>query len=196
MNNLTGTDFCRVRVAGFILNEPTLEVEDERYRLYSFDIEAARFSGKSDIINVVIKEESVEFVKVDDEVVIEGTLRTYKCGDNGSRTKLLAYEISRFKGTGNDVNTVDIEGTIISTRCTNNKKGAAVCEARIEVVGNYGKMSRITVVSWGSSAEAVEHAGIGKRLWATGRLQTRKYKNDLPDNRSTVEVAARSIEIA
>lgn len=187
-------DLCNVRVSGVIDREVTKSFSVDVYSMYIAELKMERHSGEEDLIKLNIKEDSVSAVNslIGKEVVIDGELRTYKRADGGSETCLLVHGIVESE---EKVNYAKIIGTPVKLRATKNRKGIKICEARVEIKGKYNKMSRVTVVGWGSQAEKMANMKENEKLMVEGRVQSRQMVGGQNSDNKTVEVTVKSLDI-
>ena len=186
------TEFCCVKLSGVVTKDVVNVEKNEKYSIYRTEIEFDRLSGKKDKAIVHIKESSIAGIKKGDTIIVDGTLRTYKTEDGKSQTVVLAYNI----GTdydGDNTNTTELVGRLYNTRMTSSN-GVTVCEARVEVVTNYSKMSRITIVAWGITAEKLDSLEKNTLIRVTGRVQSRHMVGSVGEA-EVVEVAIKTLNV-
>ena len=190
MNEIT--EFCTVKISGTVTNDIYTVVKNKDYIMHATGIQFSRLSDKTDRAVVHIKDASAKAVKAAENVVIDGTLRTYKTESGKSQTVVLAYNIDT-DYNGQSVNSVELIGRIYSVRMTTSN-GVKVCEARVEVVANYSKMSRITVVGWGVTADKLASLEKDTVVKVNGRLQSRSMKDAINETEN-LEVAVTALTV-
>lgn len=186
-------EYCYVKLSGVVTKEVTEVVNSDNYSIYGTELEFERLSNKIDKAILNIKGNTASDITVGGTICVDGTLRTYKTANGKSRTVVLVYNIDKDYSDKN-VNSVDLQGRLHSIRMTKNSSGVDVCEARIEVVSGYSKMSRITAVGWGVTASKLSEMESGTRLKITGRLQSRCMR-DSDDSVEALEIAIKTLDI-
>lgn len=190
--NCLDRDRCNVKVRGLLMTTPKMLVDRANYTIYEAKLRVTRLSGAYDDIDMNIKKEIVESVEelVGEDVIVDGTLRTYKCADGSSKTNLLVYSIHEVPESAEEhINEVELHGKIVSLRNTKSKDGTDICEARIEIKGRYNKMSRVTAVGWGGVASRLQDIGVGGTVFAEGRVQSHEMLMQNDGKKSALEVA-------
>ena len=190
-------EHANVRISGTISADTSKVVDDVKYRVYRSELQFKRLSDKMDGAVLNIKGDAYRNIQKGKKVCIDGSLRTYKQPGGGSQTVILVFNIEDYSQSQEDCNSVDISGRIVNSRMTNNGENVHVCEARIEVLGKYNKMSRITIVGWGMIADKLNSLGVGTEINCEGRLQSRVLRDcDCDETNEILEVAVKKLKVA
>lgn len=187
-------EYCNVKIAGTISGDASKIVNSNDYSIFKSELRFTRLSGKVDRATLNIKGENCKLVKDGNKVYIDGTLRTYKCADGKSQTVVLVYNMLSCSDDKENENNVELVGSIVNTRLALNSNKTSVCEARVEVKSGYNKMSRLTVVGWGITAEKLAELVPGTYIKIDGRLQSRVMHDDTNRN-ELLEIAIKKLEV-
>jgi len=157
--------------------------------LYRINIITTRYSGRQDIVPVVIPERLWNHNRLSNgqDIKIIGQYRTNK---HDSYVLALIVDEDDLLSFGADVNSIYLKGTIINRpRVTVSYTGKKFAIVKLKVDRNIKMYENCRCIAWNDIAEIVSKSGIGTNIWLEGRLQSRTFINDSKPNRTIREVS-------
>ncbi len=176
----------KIELAGVLAGDAVLShsVFDEKF--YSASLEIHRLSEKSDLIPITIHEKifAQSALHAGDRIHFEGQLRSYNyymkiddLGENKKSRLVVTAFCKNLLPYSEDINSITLEGYICKTpvyRVT--PFGKQITDVLVAVNRNYGKSDYIPVIFWGENARLASRLDVGKKIFVSGRLQSRNYE--------------------
>ena len=195
----------RVKLAGKITGEPVVTHEIEGEKFWEFLLEIKRLSGAKDILPVTVSEKLLETASIDLKqnqlIEIEGELRSYN-KLVGERSKLImstfAKEIRQVQEQNfSDENCIALTGFICKQPIYRTTPfNREICDAILAVNRKNFKSDYLPLISWGRNAKYLENLGIGTKICAEGRIQSRNYTkviDGISEERTAYEVSVQKL---
>ncbi len=174
-----------------------LEFSHEMYGegFYMFKLEVSRLSDVSDVLNVTISERLLAGMdlKVGDDVLVEGQLRSYNKFVDGANRLILTvfarnidYCIERSKNP----NEIFLNGYICKEPVYRTTPfGREIADLLLAVNRPYNKSDYIPNISWGRNARFCKTLKVGDNIRVWGRLQSREYQKRISEDNVITKVA-------
>lgn len=174
-----------------------LEFSHEMYGegFYMFRLEVSRLSDVSDVLNVTISERLLAGMdlKVGDDVLVEGQLRSYNKFVDGANRLILTvfarnidYCIERSKNP----NEIFLNGYICKEPVYRTTPfGREIADLLLAVNRPYNKSDYIPNISWGRNARFCKTLKVGDNIRVWGRLQSREYQKRISEDDVITKVA-------
>ncbi len=197
----------KAAVIGTIISGFTFSHEVMGEGFYVADLEVGRFSGKVDIIPLMVSDRllSVEEDCTGRTVEALGQFRSYNRHE-GPMTRLelflFAMEID-FMEKFTDytkTNQIFLDGYICKVPIYRKTPlGREIADILLAVNRSYGKSDYIPCVAWGRNARYAADLGVGTGVQFRGRIQSREYLKQLSDSewekRTAYEVSVSEIRV-
>ena len=131
------------RLCGVIAAAPTFSHSGRGESFYTFPLEAARLSGATDKINIIVRDELMENVELREaeKICVIGELRSFnnKSGE-GAKLVITVFAKELYLCDDDDLNEVRLIGTLCKTpnlRMT--PMGIVICVLRLAVRCRFGR---------------------------------------------------------
>lgn len=153
------------------------------YKIFTNYLLVERLSGTIDRIPIRIWETQFNNISKEvwkEKVNITGEIITF----NEKRHLYLYVSILNVTACGfsvQDENLVSLEGHICSSTYRETPFGRKITDVTLACNRNPKKTSYIPSLVWGQQAIALKNESIGSKIFATGRLQSRKYLKKYED---------------
>lgn len=190
----------KVTVVGKVGSE--LEYSHELYGegFYILYLEVPRLSEHTDVLPVTISERLLlgTDLKIGDDIMIEGQLRSYNRYNNGNN-KLILTIFARDLYIPNEdeiadlykrPNEIFLDGYICkepSYRTT--PFGREITDLLVAVNRAYNKSDYIPCIAWGRNARFCEKLRVGDHIRVWGRVQSREYQKRISEDEVVKKVA-------
>ena len=174
----------RVTLRGQVAEEPYLSHINHAESFYKFTLSVPRLSGQTDELTVVtprILLEQTAFA-VGDTVRVTGQLRSFnnKSGE-GRRLVISVFAQTLEKSDGEAENCIQLSGVICKPPILRRTPlGRDICDIILAVNRRYGRADYLPCIAWGAVAQQTASMGVGRRLTAEGRVQSRIYTKATP----------------
>lgn len=192
-NNTDNISNNQVFLSGRIVGEPTYShtMFDEKF--YEFKLAVKRTSGTEDILPICVSDYLLNGCLGDDDYIsIKGQFRSYnKVVDDKNKLMLtiFAQDILTIDDKANP-NVAEFTGYICKTPIYRKTPlDREICDLMIAVNRNYNKSDYIPCIVWGRNAKFASHLNVGEQVKITGRIQSREYQKNLPDNTVITKIA-------
>lgn len=195
MNEQTNSIFLQ----GEVITEPEVSYIREDETFYELKLKVSRYSGKSDIVNVILPERVYERVAGEKYITVSGEIRTRNYKDENEKTHLVIYVFAK-DGYLNKDNVSENDVTLSGYICKKpifrtTPKNREICDLLIAVNRPSGKRSDyIPSIVWGRDAAFAGEMNIGDNITVTGRLQSREY-NKVKEDGTVEERLAHELSI-
>ena len=177
------------------------EIYGEKF--YIFDLAVPRLSGNADIIPITVSERllSINELKIDSKIIVEGQFRSYNSYENERNRLVLTVFAKDIKFVENQEEEIEVSKDVISNEVTLNgyicKKpiyrqtpfGREISDLLLEVNRAYNKSDYIPCIAWGRNARFCENIPVGTEVKIVGRVQSRTYEKKYDDGRVETKVA-------
>ena len=167
------------RLCGVIAAAPTLSHSGRGESFYTFPLEAARLSGATDKINIIVRDELMENVELREaeKICVIGELRSFnnKSGE-GAKLVITVFAKELYLCDDDDLNEVRLIGTLCkkpNLRMT--PMGRDICDLMLAVNRRYGRSDYLPCITWGLKAREAAEWGTGTMVTLEGRIQSRNY---------------------
>ena len=187
------------------------EIYGEKF--YIFDLAVPRLSGNADIIPITVSERllSINELKIDSKITVEGQFRSYNSYEN-ERNKLVLTVFAKDIQFNEDQDTeIEVSKDVVSNEVTLNgyicKKpiyrqtpfGREISDLLLAVNRAYNKSDYIPCIAWGRNARFCQNIPVGTEVKIVGRVQSRsyekKYEDGTVETKVAYEVSVSSLEI-
>lgn len=151
--------------------------EVKGHKIFSNYLLVERLSGTVDRVPIRIWDSIFDCISKDvwaEKVNITGQIVTF----NENRHLYMYVSISEVTACSNfikDDNLVSLEGNICSSNYRITPFGRKICDIKLACNRRMKKTSYIPSIAWGKQAIILKDKPVGSRIYATGRLQSRKY---------------------
>ena len=167
------------RLCGVIAAAPTFSHSGRGESFYTFPLEAARLSGATDKINIIVRDELMENVELREaeKICVIGELRSFnnKSGE-GAKLVITVFAKELYLCDDDDLNEVHLIGTLCkkpNLRMT--PMGRDICDLMLAVNRRYGRSDYLPCITWGLKAREAAEWGTGTMVTLEGRIQSRNY---------------------
>ena len=187
------------------------EIYGEKF--YIFDLAVPRLSGNADIIPITVSERllSINELKIDSKIIVEGQFRSYNSYENERNRLVLTVFAKDIKFVENQEEEIEVSKDVISNEVTLNgyicKKpiyrqtpfGREISDLLLAVNRAYNKSDYIPCIAWGRNARFCENIPVGTEVKIIGRVQSRtyekKYEDGTVETKVAYEVSVSSLEV-
>ena len=177
------------------------EIYGEKF--YIFDLAVPRLSGNADIIPITVSERllSINELKIDSKVIVEGQFRSYNSYENERNKLVLTVFAKEIKFFEDQEAEIEVSKDVVSNEVTLNgyicKKpiyrqtpfGREISDLLLAVNRAYNKSDYIPCIAWGRNARFCENIPVGTEVKIVGRVQSRTYEKKYEDGRVETKVA-------
>ena len=181
----------------------------------TFPIEIERLSGKSDIINIITREETLSGIDIirGKRIYLTGEVRSFNNkGGTGSRLVITVFakeiEPSGSVNSGTcaltppyddaDHNFITLHGILCKPPTLRRTPlGRLICDILLAVNRRYGRSDYLPCIAWGRTAQELSSRDVGDSVCLLGRLQSRRYiktTDDGSEERTAYEVSVISLD--
>ena len=187
------------------------EIYGEKF--YIFDLAVPRLSGNADIIPITVSERllSINDLKIDAKITVEGQFRSYNSYENEKNKLVLTVFAKDIKFVEDQEAEIEVSKDVVSNEVILNgyicKKpiyrqtpfGREISDLLLAVNRAYNKSDYIPCIAWGRNARFCENIPVGTEVKVVGRVQSRTYEKKYEDGRvETIvayEVSVSSLEV-
>jgi len=185
----------RVYLVGKVVSEPIFSHEIYGEGFYDINLEVDRLSSQTDIIPITISERLFDEKQlvIGTELAVKGQFRSYnKMVDGKSKLMLTVFVRDVIEPLPNlhTSNVIELVGYICKEpiyRVTPFKR--EICDVLIAVNRAYNKSDYLPCIAWGRNARFISNENVGKKLYITGRIQSRQYEKKIDENNIEKRVA-------
>jgi len=185
----------RVYLVGKVVSEPIFSHEIYGEGFYDINLEVDRLSSQTDIIPITISERLFDEKQlvIGTELAVKGQFRSYnKMVDGKSKLMLTVFVRDVIEPLPNlhTSNVIELVGYICKEpiyRFTPFKR--EICDVLIAVNRAYNKSDYLPCIAWGRNARFISNENVGKKLYITGRIQSRQYEKKIDENNIEKRVA-------
>ena len=167
------------RLCGVIAAAPTVSHSGRGESFYTFPLEAARLSGATDKINIIVRDELMENVELREaeKICVIGELRSFnnKSGE-GAKLVITVFAKELYLCDDDDLNEVRLIGTLCkkpNLRMT--PMGRDICDLMLAVNRRYGRSDYLPCITWGLKAREAAEWDTGTMVTLEGRIHSRNY---------------------
>ena len=167
------------RLCAVIAAAPTFSHSGRGESFYTFPLEAARLSGATDKINIIVRDELMESIQLceAEKICVVGELRSFN-NKSGEGAKLVITVLAKelYLCDDDDLNEVHLIGTLCkkpNLRMT--PMGRDICDLMLAVNRRYGRSDYLPCITWGLKAREAAEWGTGTMVTLEGRIQSRNY---------------------
>ena len=190
-------------LVGKVTSEKRLSHEIYGEKFYIFDLAVPRLSGNADIIPITVSERllSINDLKIDSKITVEGQFRSYNSYENEKNRLVLTVFAKEIKFMENQEQEIEVSKDVVSNEVTLNgyicKKpiyrqtpfGREISDLLLAVNRAYNKSDYIPCIAWGRNARFCENILVGTEVKIVGRVQSRTYEKKYEDGRVETKVA-------
>lgn len=187
------------------------EIYGEKF--YIFDLAVPRLSGNADIIPITVSERllSINELKIDSKIIVEGQFRSYNSYENERNRLVLTVFAKDIKFAEDQETEIEVSKDVVSNEVTLNgyicKKpiyrqtpfGREISDLLLAVNRAYNKSDYIPCIAWGRNARFCENIPVGTEVKIVGRVQSRTYEKKHEDGtvetKVAYEVSVSSLEV-
>ena len=167
------------RLCGVIAAAPAFSHSGRGECFYTFPLEAARLSGATDKINIIVRDELMESIQLceAEKICVVGELRSFnnKSGE-GAKLVITVFAKELYLCDDDDLNEVHLIGTLCkkpNLRMT--PMGRDICDLMLAVNRRYGRSDYLPCITWGLKAREAAEWDTGTMVTLEGRIQSRNY---------------------
>ena len=190
-------------LVGKITSDKKFSHEIYGEKFYIFDLAVPRLSGNADIIPITVSERllSINELKIDSKIIVEGQFRSYNSYENERNRLVLTVFAKDIKFMENQEEEIEVSKDVVSNEVTLNgyicKKpiyrqtpfGREISDLLLAVNRAYNKSDYIPCIAWGRNARFCENIPVGTEVKIVGRVQSRTYEKKYDDGRVETKVA-------
>ena len=187
------------------------EIYGEKF--YIFDLAVPRLSGNADIIPITVSERllSINELKIDSKITVEGQFRSYNSYENERNKLVLTVFAKDIKFEENQESDIEVSKDVVSNEVILNgyicKKpiyrqtpfGREISDLLLAVNRAYNKSDYIPCIAWGRNARFCQNIPVGTEVKVVGRVQSRTYEKKHEDGtvetKVAYEVSVSSLEV-
>ena len=187
------------------------EIYGEKF--YIFDLAVPRLSGNADIIPITVSERllSINELKIDSKITVEGQFRSYNSFENERNKLVLTVFAKDIKFEENQESEIEVSKDVVSNEVILNgyicKKpiyrqtpfGREISDLLLAVNRAYNKSDYIPCIAWGRNARFCQNIPVGTEVKVVGRVQSRTYEKKHEDGtvetKVAYEVSVSSLEV-
>ncbi len=191
---MTSDNANKVTLCGTIVTQPVYSHAVYGEGFYEMMLSVPRLSDHNDILPITISERLISEggIGTGSEIAVEGQFRSYnKIVGDRSRLMLTVFVRDVLERTPNmNPNTVELEGYICKPpiyRTTPFKR--EICDILLAVNRAYNKSDYIPCIAWGRNARFIKGAAVGKKIFVTGRIQSREYQKRISETETETKTA-------
>lgn len=185
----------KIYLEGVMASE--LEFSHEMYGegFYTFGLEVPRLSDNKDFLNITISERLISGmnIKVGNELIIEGQLRSYNKFVEGANRLILtvfARNIEYCIEKSKNPNQIFLDGYICKQPVYRTTPfGREIADMLIAVNRSYNKSDYIPTIAWGRNSRFCEKLVVGDNIRVWGRLQSREYQKKISESEVIKKIA-------
>ncbi|GAA0748117.1 single-stranded DNA-binding protein [Clostridium oceanicum] len=162
---------------------------------YTFKLEVERLSEVSDVLNITVSERLLAGmdIKEDDELIVEGQLRSYNKFIDGANRLILtvfARNIEPCEERSKNPNEIYLDGYICKEPVYRTTPfGREIADLLLAVNRPYNKSDYIPNISWGRNARFCKTLKVGENIRVWGRLQSRQYQKRVSEDNVVTKIA-------
>ena len=190
-------------LVGKVTSDKRLSHEIYGEKFYIFDLAVPRLSGNADIIPITVSERllSINDLKIDAKITVEGQFRSYNSYENEKNRLVLTVFAKEIKFMENQEEEIEVSKDVVSNEVTLNgyicKKpiyrqtpfGREISDLLLAVNRAYNKSDYIPCIAWGRNARFCENIEVGTEVKIVGRVQSRSYEKKYEDGTSEMKIA-------
>ena len=192
-----------VGIVGKVTSDKRFSHEIYGEKFYIFDLAVPRLSGNADIIPITVSERllSINELKIDSKIIVEGQFRSYNSYENERNRLVLTVFAKDIKFVENQEEEIEVSKDVVSNEVILNgyicKKpiyrqtpfGREISDLLLAVNRAYNKSDYIPCIAWGRNARFCENIPVGTEVKIVGRVQSRTYEKKYDDGRVETKVA-------
>jgi primosomal replication protein N len=175
------SSYNSVRLCGRAVSAPVLSHSNHGISFFRFPLSVPRLSGQIDQLNVLLPEALAAGIVPGEIYTVTGQLRSYNNRSGvGARLviSVLAREVTR--GGEFPFNQIYLSGVLCKVpELRRTPLGREICDMTLAVNRRYGRADYLPCIAWGAVAQQTARLGVGDRLSAEGRVQSRTYHKNL-----------------
>jgi len=185
----------KIYLEGKVLSELKFSHEMYGEGFYVFDFEVWRLSETTDILTITISERLIAGIdiKIGNEFIVEGQLRSYNKFVDGSNRLILtvfARDIKICEERSKNPNQIFLDGFICKNPVYRTTPfGREIADMLLAVNRLYNKSDYIPTIAWGRNSRFCKSLEVGDNIRIWGRLQSREYQKKLSDDEVIKKVA-------
>jgi primosomal replication protein N len=169
----------QITLRGELAQLPVFSHENHGRRFFAFPLRVERLSGASDVLDVIVPEQTMETVDLSGGEMLEivGQLRSFNNRMGVGRKLIISVYAEQMQTTsGAPDNQVQLEGAICKQPVFRRTPlGREICDVMLAVNRPYHRADYLPCILWGRTAREIASLPVGARLRVTGRLQSREY---------------------
>ncbi|MBU3181475.1 single-stranded DNA-binding protein [Clostridium psychrophilum] len=185
----------KIYLEGKVVSELKFSHEMYGEGFYVFDFEVWRLSETTDVLTITISERLIAGmeIKVGNEFIVEGQLRSYNKFVEGSNRLILtvfARDIKVCEERSKNPNQIFLDGFICKSPVYRTTPfGREIADMLLAVNRLYNKSDYIPTIAWGRNSRFCKSLEVGDNIRIWGRLQSREYQKKLSDDEVIKKVA-------
>ena len=201
--NTNYSDNNHIVLVGKVTSDKRFSHEIYGEKFYIFDLAVPRLSGNADIIPITVSERllSINELKIDSKIIVEGQFRSYNSYENERNRLVLTVFAKDIKFVENQEEEIEVSKDVVSNEVILNgyicKKpiyrqtpfGREISDLLLAVNRAYNKSDYIPCIAWGRNARFCENIPVGTEVKIVGRVQSRTYEKKYDDGRVETKVA-------
>jgi len=185
----------KIYLEGKVVSELKFSHEMYGEGFYVFDFEVWRLSETTDILTITISERLIAGIdiKIGNEFIVEGQLRSYNKFVDGSNRLILtvfARDIKICLEHSKNPNQIFLDGYICKNPVYRTTPfGREIADMLLAVNRLYNKSDYIPTIAWGRNSRFCKSLEVGDNIRIWGRLQSREYQKKVSDEEVIKKVA-------
>ncbi|MPQ42652.1 single-stranded DNA-binding protein [Clostridium tarantellae] len=185
----------KIYLEGTVVSE--LEFSHEMYGegFYTFNLEVMRLSDSKDILSITVSERLITNIelKIGEDVIVDGQLRSYNKFIDGSNKLILtvfARNIEPCLERSKNPNEIFLDGYICKEPIYRTTPfGREIADVLLAVNRAYNKSDYIPTIAWGRNSRFCQTLEVGDNIRIWGRLQSREYQKKVSETEVIKKVA-------
>lgn len=185
----------KIYLEGEVVTE--LQFSHEMYGegFYNFYLEVPRLSDAKDKLSITVSERLIGGMnlKVGNQLVVEGQLRSYNKFVDGSNRLILsvfARNVDFCIEKSKNPNVIYLDGYICKNPVYRTTPfGREIADMLLAVNRSYNKSDYIPTIAWGRNSRFCQGLEVGDNIKIWGRLQSREYEKKISETETLKKMA-------
>lgn len=185
----------KIYLEGKVVSELVFSHEMYGEGFFIFNLEVPRLSETRDVLSITISERLLTGMdlKVGDEIIVEGQLRSYNKFMDGANRLILtvfARNVEPCHEKSKNPNQIFLDGFICKAPVYRTTPfGREIADMLLAVNRAYNKSDYIPTIAWGRNSRFCQTLNVGDNIRIWGRLQSREYQKRISEEEVVKKIA-------
>mgnify|MGYP000956431268 FL=1 len=185
----------KIYLEGKVVSELVFSHEMYGEGFFIFNLEVPRLSETRDVLSITISERLLTGMdlKVGDEIIVEGQLRSYNKFMDGANRLILtvfARNVEPCYEKSKNPNQIFLDGFICKAPVYRTTPfGREIADMLLAVNRAYNKSDYIPTIAWGRNSRFCQTLNVGDNIRIWGRLQSREYQKRISEEEVVKKIA-------